>query len=444
MKIFSVLLTLLLLCGSHLTAQNVPCPLPAFGTIEISPAFILDGQGQNVDTIDLWETADPDSILMFVTAKDNSLVEVWRYPFLNNELPPLIDSTFGTARVNGVIIDQETDLLYIAVAGSNPTVSVFTLPQLDFVMNFIKPGLTDIGIEPNLGLLKLPNGDKRIYVTSEDSVYIHDAVNGNYLGQFRPGTDIETVFCDSFYQALYIPDENGRTGVYAFHPDGTPYLRNGSNRFGHNNFQDDAEGIWIYTCQPPGMPDDGSGFIIVSDQVRTQSEFEFFDRETWDHLGTLKITGVNNTDGIRSFQHPLPDYPLGLFLVIDDDQTTVGVGWREIFQLMGLVNIENNPVVPQALVLQQNYPNPFNPETVIGYTLSVNRSVSLEIYNVLGEKIRRLVGEGANPAIRQGPGNYTVTWDGRDEAGRPTASGLYIYRIKAGAEVIQKKMILMR
>jgi hypothetical protein len=85
------------------------------------------------------------------------------------------------------------------------------------------------------------------------------------------------------------------------------------------------------------LTDNGSGFIVVSDQIGTQTEFEFFDRESWRHLGTLKIKGVSNTDGIASYQKMLPDYPLGIFAAINDDSTTVGVGWDVIFSEMGMV-----------------------------------------------------------------------------------------------------------
>jgi hypothetical protein len=140
-----------------------------------------------------------------------------------------------------------------------------------------------------------------------------------------------------FYQRLYIPDENDRSGVYVYHPDGKPYYQNGTNRFGEKKFRKDAEGIIIYTCTSDGLTDNGSGFIVVSDQIGTQTEFEFFDRESWRFLGTLKIKGVSNTDGIASHQKMLPDYPLGVFAAINDDNTTVGVGWDVIFSEMGMV-----------------------------------------------------------------------------------------------------------
>ncbi|TDI84370.1 MAG: phytase [Caldithrix sp.] len=306
-----------------------------FGTVEITPAFQIDGQGLNIDSIDFWDAPDSSNTLMFVTAKGNSRVEVWQFPFVDNELSPIVHRTFGTSRVNGVVVDQESNLLYISVGKPASTVSVFSIPDLKFVMNFNKDGANFQG-EPNLTLLKLSNGDKRIYVSADDIVFIHDAVTGAFLNEFTPTKGLETMAADDFYQRLYIPDENGHTGVYVYNPDGTPHEQNGSNVFGGDNiFQSDAEGIIVCRCPDHGQ-DSGRGLIVISDQRKQQNEYEFFDRQSWQHLGTLKITGVSNTDGVGSIQAALPGFPLGLFAAINDDGTTVGLGWDVVFAATGL------------------------------------------------------------------------------------------------------------
>lgn len=327
--------------NSTVSGQNFPCPVEPFGTITISPDFELKGPGKNIDSIDLWEAPEAENTLMFVTAKDNSLLEVWEYPFKNNAKPPLNHPTFSNSNVNGIVVDQETDRMYIAISEPSSTVSVFSLPDLTFVMNFNK-WWADYQGEPNIALLKLTTGEKRVYVSADDVVYIHDAATGKYLDQFKPAKGLETMAGDHFYQRLYIPDEDDRTGVYVYHPDGKPYYQNGTNRFGEQNFRKDAEGIIIYTCPPDGLTDNGSGFIVVADQIGAQTEFEFFDRENWHYLGTLKIKGVSNTDGIASYQKPLPNYPLGIFVAINDDSSTAGVGWDVIFRKMRMAVDENS------------------------------------------------------------------------------------------------------
>lgn len=282
-------------------AQQIFCPIRPFGTIIVSPDFELDGPGRNVDSMDFWETPDPANTMLFVTAKDNSLLEVWKYPFHDNGEAPLRHATFSNSNVNGIVIDQETNLMYITIGNPSGTVSVFKLPEMDFVMNFNR-WFSDFGGEPNIALLKLTNGEKRVYVSADDVVYIHDATTGKYLSKFKPIKGLETIAADYYYQRLYIPDENDHTGVYVYHPDGSPYYQNGVNRFGENKFRKDAEGIIIYRCMSDSMTDNGSGFIVISDQIAAQNEYEFFDRESWEYLGTMKIEDVSNTDASAPFK----------------------------------------------------------------------------------------------------------------------------------------------
>jgi hypothetical protein len=100
--------------------------------------------------------------------------------------------------------------------------------------------------------------------------------------------------------------------------------------------------------------------------------------------------------------------------------------------------VEVPEALPEAFGLEQNYPNPFNPTTTIRYALPEGADVRLVIYNLLGQQVKTLV-NGA-----QGPGRYTVVWDGRDEAGRPAATGMYVYRLQAGAFVQTRKMLFAK
>ncbi|HLP16912.1 MAG TPA: FlgD immunoglobulin-like domain containing protein [Bacteroidota bacterium] len=80
---------------------------------------------------------------------------------------------------------------------------------------------------------------------------------------------------------------------------------------------------------------------------------------------------------------------------------------------------------PEEFTLAQNYPNPFNPSTTIGYALPRQSSVTVTIYNVRGQEVKSFkVGVQAS-------GAQSVVWDGRNAAGAPVASGVYIYRVKA-------------
>ncbi|RME31464.1 MAG: T9SS C-terminal target domain-containing protein [Candidatus Zixiibacteriota bacterium] len=97
---------------------------------------------------------------------------------------------------------------------------------------------------------------------------------------------------------------------------------------------------------------------------------------------------------------------------------------------------DNN--LPVTFELYQNYPNPFNPSTTIEYSLPRRSRVVIEIFNVLGRNVRRLVDEQAEA------GRHRVVWDGRNDAGRPVASGVYLYRLVAHDYTATRKMLLLK
>ncbi|MDP6018957.1 MAG: PQQ-dependent sugar dehydrogenase [Candidatus Latescibacteria bacterium] len=93
---------------------------------------------------------------------------------------------------------------------------------------------------------------------------------------------------------------------------------------------------------------------------------------------------------------------------------------------------------PSAVLLQQNYPNPFNSATTISYELPRRATVALDVYNLAGQEVAGLV-----YGLRQA-GTYSLTWDGRDNADRELASGVYIYRLQVGENVQTRRLLLLR
>jgi hypothetical protein len=449
-QLYSLLIFLLFNSFQLFRAQSMSgCRLPQFGRITVDPDIELNGSGQNIDSIEFWKAPDSSQTLMFVTAKDNHLVEVWKYPFIGNEQTSLTDSTFSNSNVNGIAIDQDTDLLYISIASPSSTISVFSLPDLTFVKNFNRDS-ADYSREPNLTILKLENGTKNIYVSMDYTVDIHNEETGEYIGTFTPEKGLETLAADDYYQRIYIPDENDRTGVYVYKPNGDIYTDNGSNHFGSGVFEADAEGILVYTCPLNNPVDNGEGFIVVSDQKTDKNDFEFFDRVTWEHLGTLNITGVSNTDGIASYPYQLPDYPYGVFAAVNNDAAVVLVGWDKIFDKIkeATTDLKNQGVTPDSYKLFQNYPNPFNPATMIIYQLPMNSKVTLKVFDILGQEVKTLVDEYQNAGFHSTL--FTLN--------SSLTSGVYFYQLrvsvsrqdgagsseKGGNYIQTKKMVLLR
>ncbi|GAB4366617.1 MAG: hypothetical protein Kow0042_06610 [Calditrichia bacterium] len=124
------------------------------------------------------------------------------------------------------------------------------------------------------------------------------------------------------------------------------------------------------------------------------------------------------------------------------------VDYNGVKENHGIIQITVNAAelnVTADYLLHQNYPNPFNPNTYITFEIievnspdSQTEPVSLEIYNLLGEKVRTLLN------APMGIGEYQVVWDGRDDAGNNLASGTYIYSLRVGKNKTSKKLLLVR
>ncbi len=125
---------------------------------------------------------------------------------------------------------------------------------------------------------------------------------------------------------------------------------------------------------------------------------------------------------------------------------TKGTCWYDDFAVQKITHLisdvedldTNVGEVPQSFGLEQNYPNPFNPTTQIGYILSKNGFVELDVYNIMGQRVRSLVND-----YRQA-GTYKIIWDGRNESGTLVQSGVYFYQLKTADNIVTKRMVFLK
>ena len=96
------------------------------------------------------------------------------------------------------------------------------------------------------------------------------------------------------------------------------------------------------------------------------------------------------------------------------------------------------PTFPVGVVLHQNVPNPFNPSTTISYDLEKAGQIDLQVFDLAGRLVRTLH-RGS-----EGAGRHEKVWLGRDQAGRPVATGVYFYRLQADHEVETRRMLLAK
>ena len=111
---------------------------------------------------------------------------------------------------------------------------------------------------------------------------------------------------------------------------------------------------------------------------------------------------------------------------------------QSLYDFVTDVDDEQEPKTPENHSLSQNYPNPFNGETTIKYQVSKESNVTLEIFNVLGQRIKTLIND------QKLPGFYSVKWDSRSDAGLIMDSGIYFVRFKSNNISEIKKIVLLK
>lgn len=122
-------------------------------------------------------------------------------------------------------------------------------------------------------------------------------------------------------------------------------------------------------------------------------------------------------------------------IVVNATSGGVQIDRFDFFVIGDLMAVSNEEEFygPEAFKLDQNYPNPFNPSTQINFTIPVSGDVELTIFNLLGQKVNTLVNTKMNA------GSHSVTFDASN-----LASGIYLYRLKAGNTVMNKRMTLIK
>jgi len=161
---------------------------------------------------------------------------------------------------------------------------------------------------------------------------------------------------------------------------------------------------------------------------------------SWDSslvskLGNFVIVD-NNTGNLFYF-----DMSLGDFLDVStypelSDGLKITVAPSILTAISGETSKKDD--LPEEIILSQNYPNPFNGFTKINYSISFANSVKLYIYDINGVLIRKLADEVV------GAGEYSVIWDGQNDFGEHTGSGMYIYQILVDNVIEAKRLISLK
>ncbi|MEA1972477.1 MAG: T9SS type A sorting domain-containing protein, partial [Candidatus Cloacimonadota bacterium] len=110
---------------------------------------------------------------------------------------------------------------------------------------------------------------------------------------------------------------------------------------------------------------------------------------------------------------------------------------RDIYYVKVKKNNDNS-IIESNFITSTNYPNPFNPSTIISFNIHENSNVKLEIYNLIGQKVK---------TIEEGylvKGNHSYTWNGKNSKDEVVSSGVYFYKISANNNSVQSKILLIK
>jgi hypothetical protein len=150
---------------------------------------------------------------------------------------------------------------------------------------------------------------------------------------------------------------------------------------------------------------------------------------TWVQLNFT----ILSTDAFRTLTIAPGSNAISLFANHGNNPNTGVLNSQQLSTPDNATDVRTGQELPARFALEQNYPNPFNPSTTIDFSLARQEHVTLEVFNVLGQRMSTLVNE-TRPA-----GTYTEKFDG---AG--LASGIYFYRMTTGGLTFLKKMLMIK
>ena len=207
-----------------------------------------------------------------------------------------------------------------------------------------------------------------------------------------------------------------------------PYL-NGSTQFRIGLQYTDCGGNW--------------GYGVAVDNIRIKEGDDFTWLTVSPYRGTADLGGnVHDSINVKIGMYGVYDgFSIEDELLVDGvSRLTVPDEYNISVQLaVGVqVSLDESEVTPFEFTLHQNYPNPFNPETKIQYDIAEKSHVSIEIFNLVGQKVATL----ANSTMDVG--KYTITWGGLNDKGAPLPSGMYFYEMNSSNYHAIKKLVLVK
>jgi hypothetical protein len=299
------------------------------------------------------------------------------------------------------------------------------------------------------------NVARAVAVDAAGNAYVTGASEG-----FGTGRDFATIKYNGSGDTLWVRRYNGPVNgqdeawALAVDQDGNVYVTGQSASssdpadFATVKYDRNGDQRWVARYNGPGNQEDVAKHVAVDAQGNVYVAGRSIGLTPNGDYCTVKYDSLGNQLWVARYDGPANNYDDIFGLAVDDSGNVYVTGISDgnvapvmctikYRQFVGVEGLTPSGV-PLQFKLSQNAPNPWASGTRISYTLSHEAQVALRVYNPAGQLVRTLVDGGESAGFKQ------VAWDGRDDGGRRVPSGVYFYRLQAGAFSDTKKMVLIR
>lgn len=268
------------------------------------------------------------------------------------------------------------------------------------------------------------------------------APNAYVTGDLIGGTPIEVPF-ELWNTGIRTPDDSSddyRLFPYLKDSEGDAIFNLAPIDHPVSGGENDPETDWFYWVLPADQSPGQAGYEVIANEITT-------DPANHEYLGPLTagtevmrcmvLVNWNGGDVLD------PTFPANVDALMPETGTVFRISTvkpNSVLDTLRVVAPTARPdsIPPRTPFLLQNYPNPFNDRTIIPIYLPKDQEISLEIYNVLGQRVKTLA-KG-----KMSEGYHRIMWDGRSDAAVAVGSGIYFYRFKAGKYAKTKKLVLLK
>ena len=181
--------------------------------------------------------------------------------------------------------------------------------------------------------------------------------------------------------------------------------------------------------------DTESGYDLCLVEVSTNGGGSWTEVASYSGLQTAWVEATVDLDayvGTDAFK---------VRFILDSDGWVQKDGWyvEDVTLFADQPNTGVDDGITPSRAAVSNHPNPFNPSTTVNYEVPAAARVDLSVYDVSGRLVRTLVASGSHD-----PGRFSVAWDGNDDGGAPTATGVYFARLTVDSDAVASKMVLLK